>query len=332
MVEAGGVNDNARPVELAIASAMLALTTMLSISYGMPILLPGLGSAGFVGIHYLVPMLAAGLLAGTALLTGSMRGHSQMVRAVIIGVPSFLVVLLCHFNLKIWAPHINAWRFDETLWATDQALRPLVELCIWTRQALAPAIPYEANFYMIAFIMQFYVTFAYYAIRQPAHFRELLLAVMLMQAIGAFCYLAMPAVGPFIFEHGVNPFVTQSQQQMLAVYRHSLADGPAWLQDNGPSIFAMGLGAMPSLHCAGALLFFMFAKRHAKVLLPLHIFCLLFIVMAAVANRWHYLLDIPAGALVAWSSLALAARLTRHSAVAVTSQALPPSRLPLPGT
>ena len=68
---------------------------------------------------------------------------------------------------------------------------------------------------------------------------------------------------------------------------------------------------MPSLHSASAFLFFLFAWRHGRVLLPLYGFILVYILVMAVASRWHYLIDIPVGMGVAWVSFTLAEWLDR---------------------
>src|SRR3546814_14660869 len=64
--------------------------------------------------------------------------------------------------------------------------------------------------------------------------------------------------------------------------------------------------AMPSLHSASAYLFFLFAWKHGKVLVPLYSFILAYILIMAVASRWHYIIDIPVGMTLAWASYKLA--------------------------
>ena len=53
-------------------------------------------------------------------------------------------------------------------------------------------------------------------------------------------------------------------------------------------------------HAGGSFLFVLFAWRHCRqvALLPTVMFG--FICIAAIANRWHYLIDLPAGMLLAW--------------------------------
>src|SRR3546814_1498526 len=98
-------------------------------------------------------------------------------------------------------------------------------------------------------------------------------------------YLVAPAVGPFIYEAGVNPMITGGQRSMLEFYRNAVATGPAFLAKHGSINFTVGLAAMPSLHSASAYLFFLFAWKHGKVLVPLYSFILAYILIMAVASR-----------------------------------------------
>ncbi|RYM13271.1 phosphatase PAP2 family protein [Sphingobium cupriresistens] len=179
------------------------------------------------------------------------------------------------------------------------------------RRMMVSIIPYEANFYMIGYIAMFYCSFCYHAVRTPTVFSQLVIAALLLQVIGTLAYLVAPAVGPFIYEQGLNPMVTSGQTSMFDFYQRSVAEGPAWLQRNGGVAFTVGLAAMPSLHTAAACLFLGFAWQHGRILLPLYAFLTFFIMVTAVATRWHYLIDLPVGVLIAWASLALAKRLTR---------------------
>ena len=292
------------PIEIMIAATMLALMLLLSIHYGMPIVFPSSGSASFVGIHYLYPLVGVALLgAGLALF-----GDRRVVSQYFLAFPCYAAVLFAHFNMKLWLPHINPMHFDAFYWRIDMAARPVVDLCMRLREATLWLIPYDANFYMISFIGLFYCSFLYHALRTPEHFGKLVVAVLLLQSFGAFAYLVAPAIGPFIYETGVNPYLTASQHEMLGFYRHSVAGGPAWIARHGAEGFTAGLAAMPSLHAGGAFLFMLFAWRHGRVLVPLYTLLFLFLTIAAVASRWHYLIDIPAGMLLAWVSFALAGR------------------------
>lgn len=288
--------------ELIIAVAALAVMAALSLVYHLPISFPNGERSAFLGIHYIYP-LAGAIVIAAAIHLYSKRDETLRV---LFALPCYLAVLLAHFNLKLWIPHINPLLFDGWLWSFDAHFSGVVSACMKVREALWTIIPPDANAYMLVFIMMFYTSFIYHAVRTPERVRELIIAVMIMQFLGGLLYLAMPAIGPFVFEPGVNPFNTLNQQGMLDFYRHSVHEGPTWLAAHGDENFTGGLAAMPSLHNAGALLFLLFARAYGRPLVPPFVLATLFIAVASIASRWHYLLDLPAGWLLASTSYHLA--------------------------
>jgi membrane-associated phospholipid phosphatase len=98
---------------------------------------------------------------------------------------------------------------------------------------------------------------------------------------------------------------------MLEFYRQSVSQGSAWIAQHGSTHFTVGLAAMPSLHAAGAFLFWLFAWKHGRILLPLYSILLFFILVTSIASRWHYAIDIPVGIALAWGCVWLAERFVR---------------------
>lgn len=260
------------------------------------------GRLGLVGIHYIYPLIGVGLLGILTFFVGNRAIASRFL----IALPCYAAILFAHFNIKLWIPHINPTNFDAAYWALDQLMRPVVDACMFLRRSAFFFIPYESNFYMISYIALFYTSFLYHAIKTPEYFGRLIISALLLQVFGTLAYLVAPAVGPFIYEAGVNPMITGGQHSMLEFYRNSVATGPAFLAKHGSINFTVGLAAMPSLHSASAYLFFLFAWKHGKVLVPLYSFILAYILIMAVASRWHYIIDIPVGMTLAWASYKLA--------------------------
>lgn len=310
--------------EIAIAGAMLAVMLLFSVIFNLPIIYPSGERAAFVGIHYIYPLIGVGLLG----IVTFFAGNRAIASRFLIALPCYAVVLFAHFNIKLWIPHINPTEFDATYWAIDQLMRPVVDACMFLRRNVFSFIPYEANFYMISYIALFYTSFLYHAIKTPEYFGKLIISALLLQFFGTLAYLVAPAVGPFIYEAGVNPMITEGQHSMLEFYRSSVANGPGFLAKHGSLNFTVGLAAMPSLHSASAYLFFLFAWKHGKVLVPLYSFILAYILITAAASRWHYLVDIPVGMALAWASYQLADWLTPHSKAKPT-MAIPATQEPL---
>lgn len=290
------------PIEIWFTLAMVAIMYGLSAGYGLPINLPSGERAAFVGIHYLYPLIGVGIWGIFALL-GQKR---ETARVFLIALPCYAIVLLVHFHLKLWVPHINPHLYDGFYWQLDQAMRPLVDACMAARRAMSVLVPMDSNFYMIGFIGLFYISFCYHAFVTPDKFRQLFLAALLFQGLGGLAYMAFPALGPFLYEPGLDAAAAGAQKSMLEFYRHSVSGGAEWLALKGGIHLTAGLGAMPSLHTGGAFLFFLFACKHGRILVPLYALILAFILVAAVSTRWHYLIDLPAGLLLAWFSIRLA--------------------------
>lgn len=292
------------PLELAITGATLAIMLLLSWTYSLPIIFPSGGEAAFVGIHYIYPLIGVALL---SILTFFL-GKRDIATSFLVAISCYAVVVFCHFNIKLWVPHINPTNFDIFYYKTDEILRPIVDICIFLRRYILFFIPYESNFYMTSFMFLFYSSFLYHAIKTPDRFRALVVSVLLLQALGAVAYLVTPAVGPFLFEKGINPTIADGQSSMLEFYRNSVAEGPGWIARHGGANFTIGLAAMPSLHAAGAFLFFLFAWKYGRFLLPLYSFILFFILVTSIASRWHYVIDVPIGMALAWICLGIGER------------------------
>ena len=288
-----------------ITAGTLAIMFFFSVVYSLPMVVPSGDGAAFVGVHYIYPLIGVAVLGIMTFLAG----RREVAAGFILALPCYVAILFAHFNLKLWIPHINPRNYDEFYWRTDELVRPIVDACVYVRENLFFFIPYESNFYMLAFIALFYTSFMYHAMKTPEHFRTLVISVLLLQTFGALAYLATPAVGPFIYEKGIDPTITGGQLYMLDFYRSSISQGPVWIANEGGANFAVGLAAMPSLHAAGAFLFFLFALKHGRVLVPLYSFILFFILITSIATRWHYVIDIPVGLAVAWGCLWVAQRI-----------------------
>lgn len=296
------------PVEVRFTALMVAVCLGFSLIYRLPIRFPVAG-AGFVGVHYLLPLVGALLWGICAMVWGS---RTEM-KHFLLALPCYTIVLFVHFHLKLWTPIINPQNHDTLYWSIDQQLRPLVDACFAIRRALFPIISHDTNLYMIGFILLFYGSFCYHAVRTPAQFRTLFLAMLFMQGLGALFYVAAPGIGPFLFEKGLNPNITEAQHYMYSVRQQIDLGGANWLAANESQYLMTGLGAMPSLHVGSSFVFLWFACRHGRVLLPTYLPLFGYIVINAIASRWHYLIDLPAGLALACFSIWLAQRALRSA-------------------
>jgi len=294
-VAAAGLLMSIVPLEIFLATLFLGFTLAVGAGLGLPFSLPNGDRAAFVGVHYLYPLIGIAIWAAFMLFNRS----KQVTTTFFIALPAYALVLLCHFNLKLWIPHINPVLWDDTYWASDQAVRPLIDGTMSLRTAMDWIIPLDSNLYMTGFIALFYLAFGYACLKRPDTFRELVLAVIVMQILGSFAYMIAPALGPFLFEAGVEPPATLSQQSMLASWKANAAGGAAWIAAEGGRQLTVGLAAMPSLHAGGSFLFLLYALRYSDALRLPFVLIFIFIALDAIANRWHYTIDLPVGMLLA---------------------------------
>jgi hypothetical protein len=230
--------------------------------------------------------------------------------------PLIAISVFLYYNFKAWMPFVNPRLYDAEFYAIDQAAAPLVQALFAVRQAVAMALPYHVDlWYTLFFLVMFFLSLAVHAVLDTTlHQRQLVIGMCLILLLGGICYWITPAEGPFLYRSGLNQLATGSQHGLHAVFEEVRATGS--LPDG---YFSAPLGAMPSLHVAFALFFTLWAARSARPLLIPYIPMLLWIVVEASASGWHYLIDLPFGALLAILVFALAERWvtapTRHEAL-----------------
>jgi hypothetical protein len=290
------------PVEVVFTGAMVLVMLLLSARYALPIRMPSGSGAEVMGVQFLIPLLGIGAWLICAMIANRKISPWRPLRAL----ACYAIVLVVHFNLKLWVPFIRTASYDPIFWQMDQFARPVVDACKTIRIAIRPLLRPWSNIYLGCFLAMFYISFGYHAIRTPDVFRKLFLATLFLQGMGAIGYLLLPAVGPFIYEAGTSATITHAQHDMLAVRQMSVAMGPQWLSDNGSANLFAGLGAMPSLHAGFSFLFLWFAARHGRPLLTTYIPIFAYIMITAIASRWHYLIDLPVGIALACLAIYLA--------------------------
>jgi len=298
------------PAEVWFAAVLSAVTIAFSVIFGLPFVMPGRDTTTFVGIHYFVPLIAIFFWYACCALLGQRDRLGQLT----IAMASYGIVMWLHFTLKLWAHLINPHLYDDLFWSIGRPFRPIIEACMAIHRVLAGFLPDLATLYLVGFIAMFVISFCVYAVAAPAVFRKLLLAAIFFQGLGGLSYLVMPALGPFVFERGASLPITEIQAGMLSIHHQMIAGGPQFVSMNGSQILATGLGAMPSLHAGGSFLFLWFAWRYERPLLVLYIPLFAFICVEAIASRWHYVIDLPVGILLARGCIALAFRFERDSA------------------
>jgi hypothetical protein len=277
--------------ELGLAAVCALIALLISQIAGLPFSLPDSSALAFTGMHPAVPF---GLIAAWAGIT-ALSKHKLRIFYYLAAFFSYLVVLIVHFNVKLWMNIVNPVRWDGLYWQMDQAVRPLIDMSFRVHEGAGLLLPFENHLYLFAFLMMFVASIIVHSTRCFIVFRRVIFTAMLVHALGAFSYLIMPAVGPFLYEAGHNALETARQVHMYDGYQALMAGGRPWIAENGGKSMLAAVAAMPSLHVASSGVFLYYAWKHERWLGICYLPLFTFILFEAMATRWHYAIDLVAG-------------------------------------
>jgi len=286
--------------ELILALTFAAVGAGIAWLLDLPVSLPSGQSLAFTGMSYGVPLTLIGLLgAGLVLARQAMRLIYYATAAL-----SYGVILITHFNIKLWMSLINPRLWDGLYWHSDEAVRPLVDLAFGVHQLAETVLPVGDHLYLFAFLAMFAGSIIVHSMQSFIIFRKVIYSAMLVHVLGALAYCIMPAIGPFLFEQGANALESARQQHMYGGYQALAAGGRPWIAAEGSTFLFAAIAAMPSLHVASSAVFLHYAWKHTRWLGIAYLPLFVFIVFEAVATRWHYWVDVAAG--LALTALAIA--------------------------
>lgn len=305
-IHAGGWVAGPPHPQLYIAAVFLgfaAATFLLARLFGLSFVAPTESVSQAIGVHYLVPFAIG--VAGYAIvqLIKKRSGNQcpaneawwQAVAADCFYFVLFVLVIYLHFHIKMWMPIINPRLYDAEYFAMDQGLGGVLGALGLVRGAIASVMPAIDAWYQAGFLAMFALTLWFHAAGHRRWHHHNMIALLLVEMAGAFCYLIAPAVGPFMFEQGPNALATAAQHGMLAGFEQVQASGAAWLAAHGGDYFTGPPAAMPSLHIAGAWIMAHYAVKARLLVAPVMAILLGWIAIESVVSRWHYIVDLPAG-------------------------------------
>lgn len=312
-------------------AVFVGAAAVLSDTVGVPFTVPTEDESRALKVHYLVPLFVG--LAGYGVLWAASRWLPGAGRRRGLGLSDvggdlyflalFVVVMYVHFHVKMWMVVVNPTLYDSAYLAVDRELSWLIQAMAQLRAGVARLVPGIDALYQMGFLLMFAVSFWFHALGERRYLRHYLVAVLLLEMLGAFSYLLLPAIGPFIHDIGPNALATEAQQHMLAIFRKARDGGIQWMAEHGGNSVTSTPAAMPSLHVAGAIIMTYYAIRARLWITPLLALVSAWIMIESVVTRWHYLIDLPAGAALATLILLVTNRLYRSRATADPRAASP---------
>jgi len=264
-----------------------------------PIIIPNL--RGLVGgfYHYVIPLILAILFQLGMLTTSKFRNKislglslSEVMRSFHY-IPFLTVVFYLHFSFKAWMPLANTKSYDLLYNEIDQA----IPITTWLTN-LGQILDFNGIcfiLYALLFISMFMLSFICHSTFDNfTNLRRVVTGTAAILLIGGIGYWIAPAVGPFIFQRSPLESFYYGQEGMYSLYLEFINTNTMPL-----NYFGNSPAAMPSLHVANSLFFLLSAKRSLPKLAMLYTPIFIFIVIVAVASKWHYTIDLVFGTLLA---------------------------------
>jgi hypothetical protein len=254
--------------------------------------------------HYLGPFFPAIVVFIIMIaVTDSRRDYFKLQLLYLMRMFALMATaIFIHFNIKLWAPIINPLRYDHIYHDMDVSASWLIDLIDIFHQLIPVNLMGISHSYHMLFVGMFVLSFCLHGIKGKASSERLMTATILLLILGALSYVVAPAFGPFIFEPSPLPEARLSQDVMMGFHRLFIESQGAYYD---PTYFVAGV-AMPSLHAANVIVFCLCAERDLRWLLFLYVPITFYILVEAVALRWHYAIDLAFGILIGWLCYRLA--------------------------
>lgn len=297
------------PMEI-VALSMVGAAALYAWVFSVSLYLPNGYSATFAINHYVI---AAGIALTIGLLTARRRQEQATpilpkALAALRNIAAFTIIVYLHFNFKLWAQLVNPILFDDWYQWTDQLLAPVIDGITFVNVGFEFLRQLMPHAYHDIFVYMFFSTFILFSLHPRAHRHcsELTTTIALILGLGGISYSIAPAWGPFIYSFSSDPATWIIQSDMSDFYRRFiLSHGQAYSGQH----FVAAVAAMPSLHSAHAFALWMYARRHIPWLGYIYLVALIFILTEAIASKWHYLIDLIFGLLIALLCMLLAKKL-----------------------
>jgi membrane-associated phospholipid phosphatase len=245
------------------------------------------------------------------------EGHRAITRKHLsdlgIAMRAAALLILCyvvHSNLKAAIPLFRIYNWDHTVLRLDTLMffgqRPYLLL-----HSLFPPARYTLVFEQFYFFFFYFNAFGLcgaFVFGSARYLLKVTNTVVLAYHIGLVTYWIFPTLGPSFFSETAYLFNRLPENMVLKpmLYNQfmSLVTSPASFK---AGLFN-GLAAFPSLHVTHSLIYLFYLWPRQRFLTILNIPPFILLCVSTVYLGWHYVIDIPAGALVGAAAIILVHR------------------------
>jgi membrane-associated phospholipid phosphatase len=262
-------------------------------------------------VAFLIAQIATVIAVRTKWLTQRFAAP-LLYRLIIYGC-----VQVTYFMFAQLLPLVNPRALDHQLYQLDLSLFGVEPAVYFDRFVTPTTTEWFAFFYFsYFFVLALHVLPILFVSRNARMISEFALGMILLFCMGHTLYILVPGYGPY--------------KAMPELFNHQLSPGIWW---NTTRTLVAQSGAQkdifPSLHTAAPtfLLLFSFHRRAElpfRYTWPLVAFFAVNIVIATMFLRWHYVIDVVAGLILAVVAHTLAVRLSEREAQRRDAQGLGP--------
>jgi hypothetical protein len=278
----------------------IALAYMVGLNVAALIAQPG--TARIQSLYRMSGLLAF-LLTALVLVRGRFLRDGR-IAPLLYRLGIYGTVQLSYFFMHDLLPILNTRTLDVQLYQLDLALFGVEPAIAMDRWVTPFTTEWFAFFYFgYFFLLAFHVIPILMLSKRARLVAEFALGMVLVFCIGHTLYMMVPGYGPY---------------RALAEQFRPFPEG-AWLNMVMQAVASGGaqMDIFPSLHTAGPSFIALFSFRHRDKMpfcytWPIVAFVCVNIIIATMFLRWHYVIDVVAGLLLACSALVGSVAITRH--------------------
>lgn len=242
------------------------------------------------------------LVAAMTLVRGELLREGSWLSGMVYRAGIFAPVFLSYFQLRDILPAVTTQTLDAEIYAFDMRVFHYEPSVAWDRFVTPATTEWFAFFYFLYFfILSVHVLPFLLFAKDTRLFRHFALGIFLVFCTAHLLYMAVPGFGPYKWMH----------------FEHELEGGFFW-RAVLDTVHAGGAfkDIFPSLHTAAPTYLTLFSFVHRdkapfKYTWPVMAFVVSQIVIATMFLRWHYLVDIVAGLILAATAVLISRRLVQ---------------------